>query len=67
LLPTLRPEGVMPEAGPVDDLTRGLRRRLHEFFNRPVLDAHVDLLDTRGAWYAEMVLHLWSPEQPPGA
>lgn len=50
-----------PAYGPVDEVTRArLRRQLIEFFgSHPSLDAHLALLDARGAWYAERALTVW--------
>jgi hypothetical protein len=55
-----------PAAGPVDEVTRVRLRRLiagwlGEF---GTLDLHLDLLDARGAWYAEAALGAWTRNQP---
>lgn len=55
-----------PSAGPLDQLSRGrLRRLLVGWFGEfPTLDAHLELLDTRGCWYAEKALGEWDREHP---
>lgn len=62
----LTPEGEPPIAGPLDELSRArLTRQLRGYLDdTPVLDAHVALLDTRGAWYAAKALGAWAPEHP---
>jgi hypothetical protein len=56
----------VPAAGPLDPFTRArLRSILATYFGEfPAIDLHLDLLDTRGAWYAERALGAWSPAQP---
>lgn len=60
--------GRPPAAAPLDQITRArLRRLLVSFFGEfATLDRHLDLVDARGAWYAEAALGAWSPEQPDG-
>lgn len=60
------PIGEPPAAGPIDDVTRArLRRLLVRFFGDfSTLDRHLDLLDARGAWYAEAALGAWTPKHP---
>lgn len=55
-----------PAAGPVDAFTRvRLTSMLLGYFGDfPTFGAHLDLLDARGAWYAEQVMAAWSPTQP---
>lgn len=50
-----------PACGPVDELTRArLGRVCGEFFGpHPCLQAHLGLLDARGAWYAERAITAW--------
>lgn len=62
----LQPGSASPAAGPLDALSRArLRRVLAGYLGEfPTLDAHLDLLDTRGAWYAEKALGAWSAEHP---
>ena len=64
----LQPGSSSPAAGPLDALSRvRLRRALAGYLGEfPTLDAHLDLLDTRGAWYAEKALGAWSAEHPDG-
>lgn len=66
VLAHLTPIGDPPEAGPLDELSRArVRRLLAGFFGEfPTLDAHLALMDTRGAWYAERALGAWSASQP---
>jgi hypothetical protein len=56
----------IPTAGPVDPFTRArLRSLLAEHFDStPAIDRHLDLLDTRGAWYAERAMTSWPHNQP---
>ena len=53
-------------AGPVDEFTRArLRVMLTEAFGHmPALNLHLDLLDVRGAWYAERAFTSWSDQHP---
>lgn len=58
--------GEPPVAAALDELGRARIRKvlagwLGEF---PTLDAHVALLDSRGAWYAERVLGAWPAHSP---
>jgi hypothetical protein len=55
-----------PAADPMDEVTRARLRRLiagwlGEF---ATLDLHLDLLDARGAWYAEAALGAWTRTHP---
>jgi hypothetical protein len=56
----------LPATGPVDEFTRAHLRHLIEdrFGHFATLDLHLDLLDARGAWYAERALDSWSPSLP---
>lgn len=56
----------LAEAGPVDEFTKArLRVMLTEAFGpMPAIDLHLDLLDVRGAWYAERAFTSWSREHP---
>ena len=56
----------VPEAGPLDKFTRvRITAMLRGYFGDiATLEAHVTLLDTRGAWYAEQVMGAWSDRQP---
>ena len=56
----------LPTAAPVDEFTRARIRHLiaDRFGAFATLDLHLDLLDARGAWYAERALDSWSPNLP---
>ena len=56
----------LPTAGALDEFTRARVRHLiaDRFGDFATLDLHLDLLDTRGAWYAERALDSWSPHLP---
>lgn len=56
----------IPAAAPLDEFTRARTRLLlvNYFGEFATLDAHLDLLDTRGAWYAERALGAWSARLP---
>ena len=55
----------LPPYGPVDEFTRARLRGLivDRFGDFATLDLHLDLLDSRGAWYAERAMGSWSPNQ----
>ncbi len=57
--------GSAPEAGPVDELAAArLRRAIATHLGAvPNLDAHLALLDARGAWYAIHAVAGWDPAQ----
>ena len=63
--PVVATIGHAPLAGPLDPLT--LRRLRHAIATRlgeiVSLDAHLDLIDTRGAWYAWHAVNAWEPDQ----
>lgn len=56
----------LPPFGPVDEFTRARLRGLivERFGDFATLDLHLDLLDSRGAWYAERAMGSWSAQQP---
>jgi hypothetical protein len=60
------PGSAAPAARPLDELSRvRLRRVLAGWLGEcPTLDAHLALLDTRGAWYAEKAMGAWSADVP---
>lgn len=62
--PEIRDE--VPVATALDEFTRARTRVLlvSYFGEFATLDAHLDLLDMRGAWYAERALGSWSPRLP---
>ncbi|HEX2904511.1 MAG TPA: hypothetical protein VHO01_13740, partial [Jatrophihabitans sp.] len=62
--PAIR-RGEAPAAAALDDLARArIRRTLAaRFGDLPTLTAHVELLDTRGAWYAARAMHAWPTHQ----
>lgn len=57
--------GVPPAAGPVDAFTRIRVGRIvaAHLVPSPVMDAHLDLIDARGAWYAEPAAPVWDPDR----
>lgn len=57
--------GNVPPAGPVDCVTvRRLRRAIGDHLGEvPNLDAHLGLLDARGAWYGWHTVAAWDPAQ----
>lgn len=66
-LPThLAPVGDPPPPGPLDGFAQARLRRLlvGHLGAFPTLDAHVALLDRRGAWYAERALGAWDTSKP---
>lgn len=58
--------GDPPSAGPLDAFTRIRVGQLIGGYlaPSPVMDAHLDLIDTRGAWYAERAVSVWDPDRP---
>jgi hypothetical protein len=63
--PVVATIGPAPLAGPADPLS--LRRLRHAIVARMgevlSLDAHLALIDTRGAWYAWHAVNAWEPDQ----
>ncbi|MDO9494308.1 MAG: hypothetical protein Q7J48_01270 [Nocardioides sp.] len=55
-----------PAAAALDEVLRMRMTVLAEQYlgDTPALDAHLALLDTRGAWYAERILTHWNTAQP---
>lgn len=66
LLP--QPVGKPPAAAPLDEVSRARLRRIliEQFGEFPTLDLHLALLDSRGAWYAELAIGSWSADHPDG-
>lgn len=57
---------IAPEFGPVDEVTCSRLRLLAESHLEPTpaIELHLDLLDVRGAWYAEHIIAGWRRDQP---
>jgi hypothetical protein len=55
-----------PAYADLDAISRARLRRLAEQYldATPALELHLDLVDARGAWYAEHVITRWRPDRP---